>query len=104
MQNHYIEGLAVLASECFAVTTLTKDLLIEEYVIAGVSFYYCSVFTLKYWAASSELCDELVQNELKKKLSENHEIMYIPYSGDWCSQFSPATLIKSKNSGFKQPS
>lgn len=67
MQNHYIEGLAVLASECFAVTTLTKDLLIEEYVIAGVSFYYCSVFTLKYWAASSELCDELVQNELKKK-------------------------------------
>lgn len=66
MQNHYIEGLTVLASECFAVTTLTKDLLIEEYVIAGVSFYYCIVFTLKYWAASSELCDELVQNELKK--------------------------------------
>lgn len=70
MQNHYIEGLAVLASECFAVTTLTKDLLIEEYVIAGVSFYYCSVFTLKYWAASSELCDELVQNELEKKNSQ----------------------------------
>lgn len=67
MQNHYIEGLTVVASECFAVTTLTKDLLIEGYVIAGVSFYYCSVFTLKYWAASSELCDELVQNELKKK-------------------------------------
>lgn len=22
--------------------------------------------------------------------------MYIPYSGDWCSQFSPATLIKTK--------
>lgn len=48
MQNHYIEGLTVLASECFAVITLTKDLLIEGYVIAGVSFYYCSAFTLQY--------------------------------------------------------
>lgn len=45
IQNYYIEGLTVLASKCFAVTTLTKDLLIEGYVIAGVSFYYCSVFT-----------------------------------------------------------
>lgn len=48
MQNHYIEGLTVLASECFAVITLTKDLLIEGYVIAEVSFYYCSAFTLQY--------------------------------------------------------